>query len=165
MVYRRPTLILLPCPETGSSQTSLSKPVIGPALGEVASQSMEVHYHTTYPVRGTIVHPVCFLTEPFEDEVHPRLRFPHRGLVACANNGTKNSNDSQFFITLGLFLVSPLLAIVEPSPKTGQKNYTENTRCSDDALEIPSTVRSDPALPEPRFNAHLDVVKIGAMGK
>lgn len=38
--------------------------------------------------------------EPFEDEVHPRLRFPHRGLVACANNGTKNSNDSQFFITL-----------------------------------------------------------------
>ncbi|KAF9653306.1 cyclophilin-like protein [Thelephora ganbajun] len=38
--------------------------------------------------------------EPFEDEIHPRLRFPHRGLVACANNGTKNSNDSQFFITL-----------------------------------------------------------------
>lgn len=40
-------------------------------------------------------------SEPFEDEIHPRLRFPHRGLVAMANNGTKNSNDSQFFVTLG----------------------------------------------------------------
>ena len=40
-------------------------------------------------------------TEPFEDEIHPRLRFAHRGLVAMANNGSKNSNDSQFFITLG----------------------------------------------------------------
>ncbi|KAI0063990.1 cyclophilin-like protein [Artomyces pyxidatus] len=41
-----------------------------------------------------------FYGEPFEDEIHPRLRFAHRGLVAMANNGTKNSNDSQFFITL-----------------------------------------------------------------
>ena len=40
--------------------------------------------------------------EPFEDEVHPRLRFSHRGLVGMANNGQKNSNDSQFFITLGM---------------------------------------------------------------
>ncbi|KAJ7231030.1 cyclophilin-like domain-containing protein [Mycena haematopus] len=38
--------------------------------------------------------------EPFEDEIHPRLRFSHRGIVAMANNGTKNSNDSQFIITL-----------------------------------------------------------------
>ncbi|KAJ7902468.1 cyclophilin-like protein [Mycena leptocephala] len=38
--------------------------------------------------------------EPFEDEIHPRLRFAHRGIVAMANNGTKNSNDSQFIITL-----------------------------------------------------------------
>ncbi|GJE93272.1 cyclophilin-like protein [Phanerochaete sordida] len=38
--------------------------------------------------------------EQFEDEIHPRLRFAHRGLVAMANNGQKNSNDSQFFITL-----------------------------------------------------------------
>ena len=44
-----------------------------------------------------------FLPEPFEDEVHPRLRFAYRGLVAMANGGTKNSNDSQFFITLGKF--------------------------------------------------------------
>ncbi|THH32054.1 hypothetical protein EUX98_g2132 [Antrodiella citrinella] len=41
-----------------------------------------------------------FYGEPFEDEIHPRLRFAHRGLVAMANNGKKNSNDSQFFITL-----------------------------------------------------------------
>jgi peptidyl-prolyl cis-trans isomerase SDCCAG10 len=40
-------------------------------------------------------------TESFEDEIHPRLRFAHRGLVGMANNGSKNSNDSQFFITLG----------------------------------------------------------------
>ncbi|KAI0642368.1 cyclophilin-like protein [Trametes meyenii] len=41
-----------------------------------------------------------FYGEPFEDEIHPRLRFVHRGLVGMANNGSKNSNDSQFFITL-----------------------------------------------------------------
>ncbi|KAG9079556.1 Peptidyl-prolyl isomerase cwc27 [Ceratobasidium sp. UAMH 11750] len=41
-----------------------------------------------------------FYGDNFEDEIHPRLRFAHRGLVAMANNGTKNSNDSQFFITL-----------------------------------------------------------------
>ncbi|KAF8511819.1 cyclophilin-like protein [Hysterangium stoloniferum] len=41
-----------------------------------------------------------FYGEPFEDEIHPRLRFAHRGLVGMANNGEKNSNDSQFFITL-----------------------------------------------------------------
>ncbi|KZS94530.1 cyclophilin-like protein [Sistotremastrum niveocremeum HHB9708] len=41
-----------------------------------------------------------FFGEPFEDEIHPRLRFSHRGIVAMANNGTKDSNDSQFIITL-----------------------------------------------------------------
>lgn len=49
-------------------------------------------------------------TEPFEDEFHPRLRYVHRGLVAMANNGTKNSNDSQFFITLGALFFSPRYA-------------------------------------------------------
>lgn len=39
--------------------------------------------------------------EYFEDEIHPRLRWSHRGLVGMANNGSKNSNDSQFFVTLG----------------------------------------------------------------
>ncbi|CAG8510451.1 3534_t:CDS:2, partial [Racocetra fulgida] len=36
---------------------------------------------------------------PFEDELHSRLRFVRRGLVAMANTG-KNDNRSQFFITL-----------------------------------------------------------------
>lgn len=43
------------------------------------------------------------LEEPFEDEIHPRLRYVHRGLVGMANNETKDSNDSQFFITLGKY--------------------------------------------------------------
>ncbi|KAK9946244.1 hypothetical protein M0R45_011718 [Rubus argutus] len=36
----------------------------------------------------------------FPDEVHSRLRFKHRGLVACANANTPNSNGSQFFMSL-----------------------------------------------------------------
>ncbi|KZV74512.1 cyclophilin-like protein [Peniophora sp. CONT] len=41
-----------------------------------------------------------FYGEQFEDEIHPRLRYAHRGIVGLANNGKKDSNDSQFFITL-----------------------------------------------------------------
>ena len=41
------------------------------------------------------------LVEPFEDEIHPRLRYAHRGLVGMGNSGKKNTNESQFFITLG----------------------------------------------------------------
>lgn len=37
---------------------------------------------------------------PFSDEFHSRLRFNHRGLVACANAGSPHSNGSQFFMTL-----------------------------------------------------------------
>ncbi|PWA89666.1 cyclophilin-like peptidyl-prolyl cis-trans isomerase family protein [Artemisia annua] len=36
----------------------------------------------------------------FGDEFHSRLRFNHRGLVACANSNAPNTNGSQFFITL-----------------------------------------------------------------
>ncbi|KAL5698649.1 peptidylprolyl isomerase [Ranunculus cassubicifolius] len=36
----------------------------------------------------------------FSDEFHSRLRFKHRGLVACANAGPAHTNGSQFFITL-----------------------------------------------------------------
>ncbi|KAJ8773662.1 hypothetical protein K2173_005908 [Erythroxylum novogranatense] len=36
----------------------------------------------------------------FADEFHSRLRFNHRGLVACANAGYPHSNGSQFFISL-----------------------------------------------------------------
>ncbi|KAM0011306.1 putative peptidylprolyl isomerase [Helianthus debilis subsp. tardiflorus] len=36
----------------------------------------------------------------FADEFHTRLRFNHRGLVACANSNAPNTNGSQFFMTL-----------------------------------------------------------------
>ncbi|KAF6219957.1 hypothetical protein HO133_003782 [Letharia lupina] len=38
---------------------------------------------------------------PFEDEFHSRLKFSRRGLLGMANEGTKGSNGSQFFLTLG----------------------------------------------------------------
>lgn len=37
---------------------------------------------------------------PFKDEYHSRLRFTHRGLMACANQNKPDTNGSQFFITL-----------------------------------------------------------------
>src|SRR4051812_41466973 len=37
---------------------------------------------------------------PFADEFHSRLKFTRRGLVGMASNG-RNSNQSQFFLTLG----------------------------------------------------------------
>ena len=36
----------------------------------------------------------------FKDEIHSRLKFNHRGIVAMANKNIKNSNLSQFFITM-----------------------------------------------------------------
>lgn len=39
-----------------------------------------------------------FYGAPFPNELHQRLRFTRRGLVAMANTGEKNSNDSQFFV-------------------------------------------------------------------
>lgn len=39
-------------------------------------------------------------TDPFEDEPHQRLKFSRRGLVGMANDNMRNSNRSQFFITL-----------------------------------------------------------------
>lgn len=37
---------------------------------------------------------------PFKDEFHSRLKFNHRGLIACANQNASNTNGAQFFITL-----------------------------------------------------------------
>ena len=37
---------------------------------------------------------------PFGDEFHSRLKFNHRGLIACANQNAPDTNGSQFFITL-----------------------------------------------------------------
>ncbi|CAN4076768.1 unnamed protein product [Withania somnifera] len=42
----------------------------------------------------------CIYGGVFPDEFHSRLRFKHRGLVACAGAGSPNSNASQFFMTL-----------------------------------------------------------------
>jgi len=39
--------------------------------------------------------------EGFKDEYQTRLKFNRRGLLGMANNGEKNSNGSQFFVTLG----------------------------------------------------------------
>ncbi|KAF5842764.1 cyclophilin-like domain-containing protein [Dunaliella salina] len=36
----------------------------------------------------------------FKDEFHQRLKFNHRGIVACANQNQPHTNLSQFFITL-----------------------------------------------------------------
>ena len=36
----------------------------------------------------------------FKDELHSRIKFNHRGQVAMANAGAKDTNGSQFFITL-----------------------------------------------------------------
>ena len=38
--------------------------------------------------------------EPFNDELHSRIKFNHRGHVAMANSGARDTNGSQFFITL-----------------------------------------------------------------
>ena len=39
--------------------------------------------------------------KPFNDEIHGRIKFNHRGQVAMANENRPNTNQSQFFITLG----------------------------------------------------------------
>eukprot|EP00603_Paraphysomonas_imperforata_P012776 CAMPEP_0114455658 /NCGR_PEP_ID=MMETSP0104-20121206/3214_1 /TAXON_ID=37642 ORGANISM="Paraphysomonas imperforata, Strain PA2" /NCGR_SAMPLE_ID=MMETSP0104 /ASSEMBLY_ACC=CAM_ASM_000202 /LENGTH=415 /DNA_ID=CAMNT_0001628087 /DNA_START=143 /DNA_END=1390 /DNA_ORIENTATION=+ len=38
---------------------------------------------------------------PFKDEIHGRIKFNHRGQLAMANENKPNTNQSQFFITLG----------------------------------------------------------------
>lgn len=53
--------------------------------------------HASYS--STADHP-GWRTEPFEDEPHQRLKFSRRGLVGMANDNVRNSNRSQFFITL-----------------------------------------------------------------
>jgi peptidyl-prolyl cis-trans isomerase SDCCAG10 len=37
---------------------------------------------------------------PFFDEFHSRLKFNRRGIVAMANPGAVNMNESQFFMTV-----------------------------------------------------------------
>nr|XP_018265215.1 peptidyl-prolyl isomerase CWC27 [Kwoniella dejecticola CBS 10117]OBR87373.1 peptidyl-prolyl isomerase CWC27 [Kwoniella dejecticola CBS 10117] len=49
---------------------------------------------------GTGMGGESFYGEPFEDEIHPRLRFNRRGLLGMANNSKRHTNTSQFFFTL-----------------------------------------------------------------
>ncbi|OCF44803.1 peptidyl-prolyl isomerase CWC27 [Kwoniella heveanensis CBS 569] len=49
---------------------------------------------------GTGMGGESFYGEPFEDEIHPRLKFNRRGLLGMANNGQRHTNTSQFFFTL-----------------------------------------------------------------
>lgn len=41
-----------------------------------------------------------FYGEPFQDEFHSRLRFNRRGLLGMANGSDRDTNESQFFLTL-----------------------------------------------------------------
>ncbi|MCO5573447.1 hypothetical protein L7F22_027218 [Adiantum nelumboides] len=50
---------------------------------------------------GTGVGGESFYGQDFADEFHQRLRFNRRGLLGMANGGERNSNGSQFFLTLG----------------------------------------------------------------
>lgn len=115
-------------------------------------------------------------TEQFEDEIHPRLRFAHRGLVAMANNGTKNSNDSQFIITLGayshLILVYALAQVSECLSRNNADRadelhgkHTLFGRCVGDTIYSASfTTSSVQCLAPLTRAANSDVMKIGAMG-
>ncbi|PWN37938.1 cyclophilin-like protein [Meira miltonrushii] len=50
---------------------------------------------------GTGVAGESFYGQDFADEFHQRLRFNRRGLLGMANGGERNTNGSQFFLTLG----------------------------------------------------------------
>lgn len=50
---------------------------------------------------GTGVGGESFYGQDFTDEFHQRLRFNRRGLLGMANGGERNTNGSQFFLTLG----------------------------------------------------------------
>ena len=54
----------------------------------------------TAPVSPSIVEGASAYGGFFPDEFHSRLKFTHRGQVACANLNVKDTNGSQFFITL-----------------------------------------------------------------
>ena len=106
--------------------------------------------------------------EPFEDEIHPRLRFAHRGLVAMANNGTKHSNDSQFIITLGAcqYLAEPknLRTDLYPTDRADELHgkHTLFGRCMGDTIY--SMWMSPLCYLTGYLTSHPDVMKIGDMG-
>lgn len=101
----------------------------GQVREEVASLSMVVC--ACYWLSNYCRHSKLHSVEPFEDEIHPRLRYAHRGLVGMANNGTKDSNDSQFFVTLGMQLYIERSSSDLTCLQTGRMNYMENIRSLD----------------------------------
>lgn len=72
-------------------------------------------YHELFGLKILVIRSLCIVSDgspvvliggesiyggTFEDEFHSRLRFNHRGLVACANAGSSHTNGSQFFLSL-----------------------------------------------------------------
>ncbi|MDI1485861.1 MAG: Peptidyl-prolyl isomerase cwc27 [Ramalina farinacea] len=53
---------------------------------------------SSFVIGGELVYPGG---APFEDEFHSRLKFNRRDLLGMANEGSTESNGSQFFLTLG----------------------------------------------------------------
>jgi len=122
--------------------------------------TLTAHFFNTFRpgVRRTI--------EQFEDEIHPRLRFAHRGLVAMANNGAKNSNDSQFIITLGasfpIFTPSLTKLGVDRADELHGK-HTLFGRCVGDTIYSGSFMLGPLSYAANRC-LNSDVMKISAMG-
>ena len=72
-------------------------------LGRVHDKDLAPHHRhqiQTGDPTGTGRGGVSFYGEAFKDEFHSRIKFNHRGQVAMANSGGKDTNQSQFFITL-----------------------------------------------------------------
>jgi len=61
---------------------------------------MTIYIHTHFYIVYTHTGGESIYGAPFKDEFHSRLKFTHRGLVACANRNEPHTNGSQFFITL-----------------------------------------------------------------
>ena len=104
--------------------------------------------------------------EQFEDEIHPRLRFAHRGLVAMANNGTKNSNDSQFIITLGASFLTFTPSLTKLGADRADELHGKHTlfgRCVGDTIYSRSFMLGPLSYAVNRF-LNSDVMKISAMG-
>ncbi|CAN6487433.1 unnamed protein product [Victoria cruziana] len=92
----------------------------------------------------------------FEDEFHSRLRFNHRGLVACANAGSSHTNGSQFFLSLdrcdwldrknAIFGKLNLLSFGEEAQEEEKElaAVKEKIKSSHDVLDDPRLLKGEP---------------------